>query len=260
MTTENTPIDGEVLDSMPATQHPAKTTALAATSDPYMGMAQMALSQGKIAEMKELLAMKREWDAEEARKAFTAAMAAFKKVGLVVGKDKENTQYKSMYTTLGNLVNTASAVMAQFGLTVDWEIEQDGKTSIKVTCVLSHEAGHSKRVTMEAAPDGSGAKNPIQQVKSAVTYLRGATFEAVTGIATAEGAGINPSDDGNGFTQLPPKDQEWINKAGSVADYESYKALKLEMLKDYGGKPDAVPKAVKNAFNVAAAETKPKDV
>lgn len=251
-------IQSEILDSMPV-EAQVQAPAIVPTADPYMGMAQMALSQGKIAEMKELLAMKREWDAEEARKAFTAAMAAFKKVGLVVGKDKENKQYGSTYTTLGNLVNTASSVMAQFGLTVDWEIEQDSKTSIKVTCVLSHEAGHSKRVTMEAAPDGSGAKNPIQQVKSAVTYLRGATFEAVTGIATAEGTGINPSDDGNGFTQIPPKDQAWINKVGAVTEFPAYQTMKREMLADYGGNPDSIPKAVKHAFNVAAAETKPKD-
>lgn len=187
-------IDVEVVDTTPVV---GQQSAMVSTSDPYMGMAQMAMSQGKIAEMKELLAMKREWDAEEARKAFTAAMAAFKKKGLVVGKDKENKQYGSMYTTLGNLVNTASAVMAEFGLTVDWDIDQSSST-IKVTCVLEHEAGHSKRVTMVAEPDKSGAKNPIQQVKSAVTYLRGATFEAVTGIATSESAGINRDDDGNG--------------------------------------------------------------
>ncbi|WP_241085163.1 hypothetical protein [Candidatus Vondammii sp. HM_W22] len=41
----------------------------------------------------------------------------------------------------------------------------------------------------------SGSKNPIQQIKSTITYLKIATYEAVTGIASTEG---NVDDDGNG--------------------------------------------------------------
>lgn len=187
----------------PVPAQPAQSTALATTADPYMGMAQMAMSQGKIAEMKELLAMKREWDAEEARKLFIAAMAKFKAKGLVVGKDKENKQYGSMYTTLGNLVNTASELMAEFGLSVDWEPDNSKQGQIGITCTLSHEAGHKKSVTLHAEPDKSGAKNPIQQMKSAATYLRGLTFEMVTGIATHDSAGVNLSDDGNATKNGP---------------------------------------------------------
>jgi hypothetical protein len=66
---------------------------------------------------------------------------------------------------------------------------------VKVTCILSHVQGHSESVSLAAPPDVSGAKNPIQQIKSTTTYLKLATFEAVTGIATEEG---NKDDDGNG--------------------------------------------------------------
>lgn len=205
MTNETAILDAEVVTETPIAR---REGAMVATSDPYMGMAQMAMSQGKIAEMKELLAMKREWDAEEARKLFIAAMAKFKAKGLVVGKDKENKQYGSMYTTLGNLVNTASGIMAEFGLSVDWEPDHSKQGQIGITCTLSHEAGHKKSVTLHAEPDKSGAKNPIQQMKSAATYLRGLTFEMVTGIATSESAGINKDDDGNGTG----KQQEFITE------------------------------------------------
>lgn len=204
MNTEPEVHEGELHDNMHSATQMTKQDAprqMVATSDPYMGMAQMAMSQGKIAEMKELLAMKREWDAEEARKLFISAMAKFKAKGLIVGKDKENKQYGSMYTTLGNLVNTASGIMAEFGLSVDWEPDHSKQGQIGITCTLSHEAGHKKSVTLHAEPDKSGAKNPIQQMKSAATYLRGLTFEMVTGIATSESAGINRDDDGNGATQ-----------------------------------------------------------
>lgn len=212
MTNETEILDAEVIDQ-PIQR---RESAMVATSDPYMGMAQMAMSQGKIAEMKELLAMKREWDAEEARKLFIAAMAKFKAKGLVVGKDKENKQYGSMYTTLGNLVNTASGIMAEFGLSVDWEPDHSKQGQIGITCTLSHEAGHKKSVTLHAEPDKSGAKNPIQQMKSSATYLRGLTFEMVTGIATSESAGINMDDDGDAAGAVNSHEN-----MAKVADYEA---------------------------------------
>lgn len=186
-------VSGEVLDSMPANQ----PHALAVADNPYMAMASRALELGKVEQLDKLLDLQFRWEAEQARKAFHTAMAAFKESPLLITKDKENKQYSSMYTTLGNLVNTASEAMAPFGLSADWNIEQ-GEKVIKVTCTLSHAAGFSKSVTLESPPDTSGAKNSIQQIKSTVTYLRGATFEAVTGLASQESAGINPADDGNG--------------------------------------------------------------
>lgn len=183
--------EGEILDSMPV-----QVRGQSMAENPYMAMASRALDLGKVDEMSKLLDLQFKWEAEQARKAFIGAMASFKSSPIIITKDKENKQYNSMYTTLGNLVNTASEAMAPHGLTADWEIEQGDKL-IKVTCVLSHEDGYSKRVTLEAAPDTSGAKNSIQQIKSTVTYLRGATFEAVTGLASQESAGVNRDDDGN---------------------------------------------------------------
>lgn len=138
----------------------------------------------------------------EARRQFFQAVADFKKDPPEVLKDKENSQFskgekKAMYVSLGRLISTVSPALGQHGLSASWEIGQAEKI-VKVTCKLSHRLGHSESVTMEAPPDASGgnAKNPIQQIKSTVTYLRAATFEAVTGIAATEEA--NSDDDGNG--------------------------------------------------------------
>jgi hypothetical protein len=138
----------------------------------------------------------------EARRQFFQAVADFKKDPPEVLKDKENSQFskgekKAMYVSLGRLISTVSPALGQHGLSASWEIGQAEKV-VRVTCKLSHRLGHSESVTMEAPPDASGgnAKNPIQQIKSTVTYLRAATFEAVTGIAATEEA--NADDDGNG--------------------------------------------------------------
>lgn len=153
----------------------------------------MAVQQGAdLDKLEKLMALQERWEATEARKAFTAAVAAFKANPPRVLKDRENKQYGSRYSSLGNMVTTVSEAMGPHGLSANWEINQGQQ--IEVTCVLTHVRGHSERVTLKGAPDRSGAKNDLQQIKSTLTYLKLATFEAVTGIASEEG---NLDDDGN---------------------------------------------------------------
>jgi hypothetical protein len=132
--------------------------------------------------------------AEQARRAFIEAKAAFKATAPTIIKDMENKQYKSRYSSIGNVVNTLTEALSKHGFDANWEFDQ-GNASISVTCVLTHREGHSERVTLAGPPDTSGQKNPIQQIKSTTTYLKLATFEAVTGIASKDG---NADDDGNG--------------------------------------------------------------
>ena len=136
----------------------------------------------------------------EARKAFTAAMAAFKGEAVRVAKDKDNHQYKSKYVSLGNLIDTVTPALSRHGLSAHWEIEQ--ATGICVTCHLTHAAGHSVSVSMTCPPDKSGAKNAIQEIKSAITYAKACTFESVCGLASTD---ANLDDDGNGFKPAAPK-------------------------------------------------------
>jgi len=158
-------------------------------------MLQIAVNQGADLErLKEFMALKREWEADEARKKYNIAVAAFKKDPPIVRKDKVNDQYGSMYTSKGNLVNTVNLALSKHELHAKWDFDQTDPNSIKVTCILSHSAGHSDSVTLSAPPDVSGSKNPIQQIKSTLTYLEVVTYEAVTGVASYDDPG---DDDGN---------------------------------------------------------------
>lgn len=149
-----------------------------------------------------LFAMQEKLAAKRAESEFLDALARFKESAPVVSKDMTNNQYNSRYASLGNTVNTTNPALGRAGLTASWELDQT--QGIKVTCVLSHVGGHSKRVSLSGPPDSSGAKNPIQQIKSTVTYLELATFQAVTGIAT-HGASVD--DDGNSGVKLVTEEQ-----------------------------------------------------
>lgn len=182
-------------------------------------MLYLAMSRGSsMEELQKFMDLRDRWEATEARKAFVAAMSRFKAHDIVVSKDKANLQYSSRYTTLGNLVGTVTPFLSKEELSAKWDIEQ-GTGKVKVTCTITHSLGHSESVWMEAPPDNSGTKNPIQQIKSTITYLKACTFESICGLASTD---ANLDDDGNGSHHRPsPK-----NASGEFSDEALAEALK----------------------------------
>ncbi len=158
-----------------------------------MEMLSSAITRGdSLDKLERLMDLNDRWEKAQAKKAFIEAKAAFKASAPVITKDKTNSQYNSRYASIGSVVNAVNEALSKHGLDADWQFDQSSE--IRVTCILTHVAGHSESVSLVGTPDTSGAKNPLQQIKSTLTYLKLATFEAVTGIATKEG---NRDDDGN---------------------------------------------------------------
>jgi hypothetical protein len=185
-----------------------------------------------LVQLKGLLDLQKEYEANEAKKAFIRAMTAFKIEAPTVTKDKNNKQYNSKYTSLSNLVNTVNPVLSQHGLSSSWDIKQNGL--IEVTCRITHELGHSETASASAPADVSGAKNAIQQIKSTITYLKAVTFESICGLASSD---ANLDDDGNSAnTELI--DDKQINQildaiAELSADLPKFLAyLKLDKLEN----------------------------
>jgi ERF superfamily protein len=168
--------------------------ALAPQSDPTMQMIERAVEQGwDVDRLSKLLDLQQRWQANEARIAFEDAMAAFKTEAVIVTRDKVNKQYDSKYTSLGNLVGTVNPALSKHGLSAAWDVDQS--VGVKVTCTLTHRLGHAKSCTITFPPDKSGAKNPLQEIKSALTYGKICTFESVCGLSPSDQSG---DDDGNG--------------------------------------------------------------
>ena len=157
--------------------------------------------QADVAKLDHLLAVRERWEASEQRKAFVAAMAAFKAEPLVIEKNKRvkygagdaGGKVDFYHATLGNVVEVIGPALGKHGLAHRWEVQQDPKGMISVTCVLMHCAGHEERVTLVGLPDASGKKNAIQQTGSTITYLQRYTLMAATGMASQD-----QDDDGAG--------------------------------------------------------------
>lgn len=163
-----------------------------------MAIVQLAVDKNfDLARIEKLMEIAERFEKKQAAQAFQQAISAFKKNPPQVFMDKHNKQYGSMYTSLGGLVNPVNAALGEQGLEASWTIDQSRPGIIKVTCILSHARGHSREVSIESPPDKAGAKNAIQEIKSAITYLEASTFQAVTGVAS-QMKSVNPDDDGNG--------------------------------------------------------------
>lgn len=161
-----------------------------------MQMLQAAVAKGIDTEqLEKLLALEERWRANKAREAYVRAMAEFKAEPMRILKTKEvNIPGGARFThaTLADVVDGVCATLSKHGLSHRWETSQtDGR--ISVTCIITHEGGHSERTTLTAPPDDSGKKNGIQAIGSSVTYLQRYTLMAATGLAAA-----GMDDDGNG--------------------------------------------------------------
>ena len=164
------------------------------------GMMRTALEAGKdLEKMEKWLDLQIRWEENEAKKAFYKAKAAFKANAPTVYKDKDNKQYNSRYASESAMMNTMNPVLSEHGLEASFDYpKSDDPKMVMATCHLSHEDGYRESVTLSGPVDTSGSKNPIQQIKSTITYLKKATYEAVLGIASSDAV----DDDGNGNVEV----------------------------------------------------------
>jgi hypothetical protein len=157
-----------------------------------MSLIERAVANGApIETLERLLDLRLKWEANEARKAYFEAMAAFKAEVPQIVKDRTASftgrgggAVSYDYASLDNICEKLIPVLSKHGLSHNWRTSQLENGKIRVTCVISHSLGHSQDgSTLEAAPDDSGTKNPIQAIGSTTSYLCKYTFCSTSGVA-----------------------------------------------------------------------------
>jgi hypothetical protein len=156
-----------------------------------------------LGQVEKAMALQERWEANEARKAYHEAMAAFKSNPPEIDKDRKVkfqtskglTEYR--HASLANVTDKINSALSLHGLSAGWKVSQEDK-KITVTCTITHRLGHSESTSLSGAPDDSGSKNSIQAVGSTISYLSRYTLLALTGLAThdmdddSNGAGAGP--------------------------------------------------------------------
>ncbi|WP_204117322.1 ERF family protein [Paraburkholderia sp. C35] len=214
---------------LPAVQQeqPVAQTAVSVTTPG--DLLRLAVQKGAdIGMLERLLDLQQRFEEREAAKAFVAAMSAFKREPIEIYKrkgvgyhTKEGDFVGYKHAQLSDVTDAIAPAMARHGLSFGWDVQQQSN-QITVHCVVTHQLGHSKTVTMVGAPDTSGKKNAIQQVASTVTYLQRYTLLAVTGMSTKDedddGQGSSDADQQQGQQQQPAQQ----TRAGESNDKPIY--------------------------------------
>jgi len=190
---------------------------LAAQSMTPMDLLQMAVQKGvDIDQLSKLMELQERWAANQARMAFNEAMAKFKANPPEITKNKHvkfgNTEYD--HATLDHVTDAITKALSDVGICHRWSTAQNGP-EIAVTCLLTHELGHSEGTTLKASPDTSGSKNAIQAIGSAVTYLQRYTLMAACGLA-ARGADDDAATAGGVAADWLDERVDWIANCRDV--------------------------------------------
>lgn len=212
----------------------------------------MAVQSGAgLDQLERLMALQERWEANEARKAFNTAFAAFKAEAVQIIKGttiKDGPLKGKKHADLCDVVSAVTPKLSEHGLSASWRLTKDEKDWMEVTCTVSHAAGHTESVSMGGAPDTGPGRNAIQARGSVKTYLERYTLTAILGLAARDadddGAGGNKDTDGDAallvelqavalqgtkalrdrYTLAPPSEAFWarhsasLKKAAAAAD------------------------------------------
>ncbi len=211
--------DSAVLELTPVEEQPAaRLPAVQIAENSPMAMMLAAQRQGAtLADIREMMAIQREYEANEARKAYNENMAAFKAEAIEIIKRKQvdfatakgRTQYK--HAELSDVIDAVGPALSRHGFSWSWSLKQD-KGYMEVTCILKHRLGHFETATLGAPPDDSGGKNAIQSIISTKTYLERHTLKAICGVAEK-----GEDNDGAGAPETPPIPPELLATARAEA-------------------------------------------
>jgi hypothetical protein len=142
--------------------------------------------------LEKMIGLAERWDAVQAKKAYTAAMAQFKKDCPPVLEKSKTAQFDSKrgnvkytWTPLEDILATVTPHLSANGLSIAHEFSQGGR-AVQVTATVSHALGHSEQVTLGAGISDNSLLNQAQQVAVTVTQLRRHTTLAILGLATAD--------------------------------------------------------------------------
>lgn len=179
---------------------------MAAEATP-MAMLATALERGASMDVLEkLMGLQERWEANEARKAFDAAIADAKaeippivKSRTVDYETKNSGRTTYRHEDLAGIAKIVDPILSRNGLSYRYRVTSNVNEPIRVTCIIAHRLGHSEETTLTAGADNSGSKNSIQAIGSTITYLQRYTLKAALGLAAAA------DDDGKAADQ-PPAD------------------------------------------------------
>lgn len=209
-----------VSDNLPAPMTPMDMLGRAVASGATMDV------------LEKLMGLQERYEANQARKAFDAAVANAKAELKPVLKTREG--HNGKYEDFAAIANAVDPTLGKYGLSYRFRAAQAER--ISVTCILSHKDGHSEDTTLSGPADTSGNKNAIQAIGSTLTYLQRYSLKAALGLAATH------DDDSKAGGQGETVSEEQVETIQSLivevaADIPKFcKYMKVERIEDIPAK------------------------
>ena len=142
--------------------------------------------------LRELLAVRREWEADEGRKAYNRAISDFQSRAPII--EKGDKAHNKQYARMDRIWRTIRPLFTGLGLSITWQRCEMRDGACHVEGTLAHRDGHSVLIVQDVpVPDGISGQNKAQQMGSAQTYAQRYALCGALGIVT----GDDLDDDGH---------------------------------------------------------------
>ena len=156
-------------------------------------------SKAGVEQLERLVELAKNLRAEQAREAYSAAIAEFQRICPPIKKSAtakiatSRASYSYAYAPLDEILSTVQPVLGSLGLSISWRSRVETNAVI-VTCRLAHKFGHHEESGEMAIPivtsEPERGANAAQRVGVATTYARRYALLGIIGMA--------PEDDDDG--------------------------------------------------------------
>lgn len=225
----------------------------------------LMLPEQGVERLERMWEMHKEMQDRDAARAYADAMKACQKEMPAIHKRGKNKQTNSTYALLEDINRLITPIYTRHGFSLSFGTDRSELADhVGIICDVMHEGGYTKTYTYDAPIDNVGIKGEKNKTSthgrgSAISYGRRYLILMIFNLT------IGDDDDGNAAGENEAQRiaretaQEWVQLANGLTTHEDYTARKAEVLRAYGGKPANLPPEVREAFNRAAAATKPQD-
>lgn len=153
-----------------------------------------------VTKMQALWAMKKDIDADDARKAFQADYVRMKPHLPKVIRSKKNTQTKSNYAPLEDINEVVDPILEQFNFGTSYEIVKNDAEGVELIVQLIHSQGHVKTTPVWMPIDKAGIQGTVNKTgphatSSSIMYARRVGKALLLDISTGDDKDGNASGD-----------------------------------------------------------------
>lgn len=142
--------------------------------------------EGTAETLERLMGIRRELNAEAAKRAYNESLAAFQRVCPIIKKDKFGAKNAYKFAPLDTVVSQVQALLTEHGFSYSVTSEVE-KGWVKAICKVTHRAGHSESSEFKIPIDARNVMmNDPQKYAGSLTFAKRYAFCNALGILTGD--------------------------------------------------------------------------